>query len=160
MEVKRDSFKNIPEDVSINAARLEEALDYISINGQDLKTCFVNPDLTADHVMISDELPSIFDFENTNLFGLRFSDFVNQFTKLWFFGDKEEALEFSKSFWRYNSSDRSEYIGDLKILLYMRCVGFTWELLTEPSDYHNTTATLNQEFAGRITEVLDYTLNL
>jgi hypothetical protein len=134
---------------------LTKAAAFYAANAEQLETCFVNSDLTPAHVMVHDDQLAIFDFENAKLIDARFADVVNQATKIWFFqGNKEKALNFFDSFWDASGESASSHALQLKTLLYKRCLGFAEELLTEPNQHHNTSETMNVDFAQNIAAVL------
>ncbi|MBP9738385.1 hypothetical protein KBD20_01725 [Candidatus Saccharibacteria bacterium] len=160
LKKRKEAFKQIPEETGLNFGLLNTAIDYASKNVHRLKTCFNNPDLSHDHLIVSGDTASIFDFEINSLYHPRFLDLITQFSNLWFFGDKEGAFNFYYCFWRHKGLSQNEYLPDLKTLLYIKCISFTWQLITEPSDDHNTQQKLDQNFANNINEVLKYTSSL
>jgi hypothetical protein len=160
LEQRRKAFKNIPEEIGLSFSLLETAFDHIPKNAHKLKTCFINPDLSHNHLKVLGNTVSIFDFEINSLFHPRFLDLATQFSNLWFFGDKDEAIKFNRGFWRHRRLEDIEYLGAIKTLLYLKCISFTWQLTTEPSDAHNTEHKLNQDFANNINEVLEYASGL
>ena len=153
-------FRQIPEEVGLDLGLLNTAIDHALKNVHRLRTCFSNPDLSHDHLIVSGDTVSIFDFEINSLYHPRFLDLITQFSNLWFFGHKEAAFNFYHSFWRYRGLNQNEYLPVLKTLLYTKCISFTWQLITEPSDDHNTEQKLDQDFANNINEVLEYASSL
>ncbi len=143
--------------ITIDQKLLTTAADTFEANISNLTTCFVNPDLTTSHVIIGEGEPAIFDFENANLQGARFSDLINMMTKIWFKdNDKRSAMNFYYSFWQNTNLQPEDYSDQLKTLVMMRCVGFTDELITEPNQYHNTKLKLSQKLADNIEDVINW----
>lgn len=136
---------------------LEKATDFYVAQSPNLSTCFVNPDLTPSHVMVDGDSLALFDFELARLLGVRFSDLINLTTRIWFVeGDGEKAMRFYDSFWDAKGESPNPYALQLQTIVFRRCLGFTNELLTEPNQDHNTSSTMNSEFAKNIAEVLKW----
>ncbi|MDB5175606.1 MAG: hypothetical protein JWM81_464 [Candidatus Saccharibacteria bacterium] len=136
---------------------LKQASDFYVVNSPQLKTCFVNADLTPAHVMVNGESLAIFDFENAEMLAPRFADVINVATKIWFIeGDGDKALDFVDTFWNLSGQSGEAHALQIKTLIYRRCIGFTDELLTDPNQHHNTSFTMTPEFAHNISAVLEW----
>ena len=157
IKIKSNLVKLDQYDAEFLRGKVEQATEYYLKNSPDLQTCFVNADLTPSHVMISEQGPVIFDFENVRLFGARFSDVINVFTKIWFLDDdKDLAQKFYNSFWEQVAEKPQAYSQQIKTLVALRCVGFTDELLTSPNQYHNTKLSMTPQYAKNIEQVYDW----
>ena len=146
-------------DLGLDTFKTEmlKATRYFEAHRKSLQTGFVNADLTTAHVMVNDDTYAIFDFENAQTLGPRFSDAVNMTTQIWFVdGDQENALFFWDEFWKLSQETSANYSAQLRTLFMRRCIGFTEELLTEPDQYHNTSLTMNTQFAQNISDVFSW----
>lgn len=144
--------ENMYKDLIMNIQRVT---DYYENHSGTLQRCFVNADVTPRHVMLGREKPAIFDFENAITNGPRFSDVINMATKLWFIdGDETNAKAFFTNYWKLKKESSKSYNEQLKILMYRRCLGFTYELITKPNQYHNTSLEMNSYYSNNILNVI------
>jgi len=149
------------EEAAILSNPLAESIEYYIEHSSLLQTAFVNMDLTASHVMIGDAKPAIFDFENASLFAARFIDLINMTTKIWFVeGDREKALQFYDDFWKAKAESPDNYSEQLRTLIMQRVFGFSYELLTDPNQYHNTKLEMDTKLAANIVAVYEWGMGL